>query len=38
MKKFLEPEIEIVKFALLDVITTSSEDEVYDFDDYLGWK
>lgn len=27
MKKFLEAEIEIVKFAALDVITTSVEEE-----------
>ena len=38
MKKFMEPEIEIVKFALLDVITTSDEDELYIYDDELGWK
>lgn len=27
MKKFMEPEIEIIKFAAMDVITTSVEDE-----------
>ena len=35
MKKFMEPEIEIVKFSMLDVITTSDEPEFYDDD--LGW-
>ena len=37
MKKFMEPDIEIVKFALLDVITTREEDP-YAIDDELGWK
>lgn len=27
MKKFMEPEIEIIKFTALDVITTSGEEE-----------
>ena len=34
MKQFLEPEIEIVKFSMLDVITTSDETEFYDD---IGW-
>ena len=33
MKKFLDPEIEIVKFSMADIIT-SSTDEI---DDYMGW-
>lgn len=27
MKKFMEPEIEIIKFAAMDVITTSGDDD-----------
>ena len=27
MKKFMEPEIEIIKFTAMDVITTSVEEE-----------
>lgn len=27
MKKFMKPEIEIIKFTALDVITTSGEEE-----------
>ena len=34
MKQFLEPEVEIVKFSVLDVITSSTEPEYYDD---LGW-
>lgn len=35
MKKFMEPEIEIEKFNVEDVITTSSEPGTGDDD--LGW-
>ena len=34
MKQFMEPEIEIVKFSVLDIITSSTEREYYDD---LGW-
>lgn len=27
MKKFMTPEVELVKFAMMDVITTSYEEE-----------
>lgn len=35
MKKFLDPEIEIIKFTVEDIITTS--DEPTNGDDDLGW-
>ena len=35
MKKFMEPEIEILKFNVEDVITTSGEPDPGD--DGLGW-
>ena len=34
MKQLMEPEIEIVKFSVLDIITSSTEREYYDD---LGW-
>ena len=34
MKQFMEPEIEIVKFSMLDVIATSDTDPI---NDDLGW-
>ena len=30
MKKFMTPEIELVKFAAMDVITTSDDEEVFE--------
>ena len=35
MKKFMEPEIEVVKFDVEDVITTSTDPE--NPDDGMGW-
>ena len=37
MKKFMEPEIEIVKFSIEDVITTSGEEAPDAGDDGLGF-
>lgn len=37
MKKFMEPEIEVEKFAVVDVITTSNEGDPDAGDDGLGW-
>lgn len=33
MKQFMEPEIEIMKFSIADIITSSTDD----IDDYMGW-
>ena len=35
MKKFIDPEIEILKYAIEDIITTSDMPE--DGDDDMGW-
>lgn len=37
MKKFMEPEIEIMKFSVEDVITTSGEEQPGTGDDDLIW-
>jgi len=37
MNKFMEPEIEIKKFNVEDVITTSGDAEPGNGDDDLGW-
>ena len=36
MKKFVSPEVEIIKFAMQDVITASSEDEMPPMGEYFG--
>lgn len=38
MKKFEAPELEILKFSVVDVITTSVEEELPENDEYMaGW-
>ena len=38
MKQFLEPDLEILKFAVEDIITSSTDEEgIPDVDEGLGW-
>ena len=38
MKEFLEPEMEIERFNIADIITTSGDDlDIGDLDNGIGW-
>lgn len=37
MKKFIDPEVELIKIQAVDVITTSDDLKLPDVDDGLGW-